>query len=113
MSDTIDIERVETIMQQSGLAENKTGVEGLAERAAEPLIELIMRQTNYDKDVAEQKLKDHNNDYMQVIREYMAPVNKKPVCTTRLSVNQQIYKEIRGMMDDAAKKYEAEKKVTV
>lgn len=76
-------------------------------------VELIMRQTNYDKDLAEQKLKDHNNDYMQVIREYMTPLNKIPTCTPTstptLSVNQQIYKEIRVMMDDAAKKYEIEK----
>ena len=105
MSDTIDIEKNAEEVGGQGLAENKTGVEG-----AEPLVELIMRQTNYDKDVAEQKLKDHNNDYMQVIREYMTPLNKKPACTTRLSVNQQIYKEIRGMMDDAAKRYESEKK---
>lgn len=97
MSDTIDIEK------------NAEEIGGQGENP--PLVELIMRQTNYDKDVAEQKLKDHNNDYMQVIREYMTPSNKKPVCTTRLSVNQQIYKEIRSMMDDAAKKYEAEKNI--
>ena len=72
-------------------------------------IHLIMRQTNYDKDIAHKKLTEHNNDYMKVIREYMTPPNKKSVCTTKLSVNQQIYKEIRGMMDDAAKRYELEK----
>ena len=83
------------------------GVEG-AEPLAEPL-DMIMRQTNYDKDIAQKKLTEHNNDYMQVIREYMTPTKKKTVCTTKLSVNQQVYKEIRGMMDDAAKKYEIEK----
>ena len=72
-------------------------------------LSLIMRQTNYDKDTAQQKMLEHNNDVMKVIREYMAPATPKKVCTTKLSVNQQIYKEIRGMMDDAAKKYELEK----
>jgi len=72
-------------------------------------IHMIMRQTNYDEDFAQKKLSEHNNDSMQVIREYMRPTNQKPVCTTKLSVNQQVYKEIRGMMDDAAKRYELEK----
>ena len=112
MSDTINIEKIGV----EGLAAlPKNGVEGLAAlpkngvEGAEPLIDIIMRQTNYDKDIAQKKLTEHNNDFMQVIREYMTPANKKPVCTTKLSVNQQVYKEIRGMMDDAAKKYELEK----
>jgi len=124
MTDTIDIEKITEKMVErqihkngvEGLAElaalHKNGVEGLAELAAEPLAEpldMIMRQTNYDKDIAQKKLTEHNNDFMQVIREYMMPTNQKPVCTTKLSVNQQVYKEIRGMMDDAAKKYELEK----
>ncbi len=107
MSDTIDIEKITKIGVEGLAAVPKNGVEG-AEPLAEPLA-MIMRQTNYAKDIAQKKLTEHNNDYMKVIREYMTPPNKKPVCTTKLSVNQQIYKEIRGMMDDAAKKYEMEK----
>ena len=68
-------------------------------------IELIMRQTNYDTITAEQKLSEHKNDATQVIREYLNPNKINKICTTRLSVNQQIYKEIRSMMDDAAKTY--------
>jgi hypothetical protein len=68
-----------------------------------------MRQTDYDRTTAQQKLTEHNNDVMQVLREYMAPAKPIKVCTTKLSVNQQIYKEIRGMMDDAAKKFELER----
>ncbi len=85
------------------LAEHSNGVVG-----AEPL-DVIMRQTDYDRATAQQKMLEHNNDVMQVIREYMAPAKPIKVCTTKLSVNQQIYKEIRGMMDDAAKRYELEK----
>ena len=72
-------------------------------------IELIMRQTNYDKSTAEEKLAQHNNDATQVIRDYLSGGKINKPCVTRLSVNQQIFKEIRNMMDDAAKKY-AEKK---
>ena len=67
-------------------------------------IDMIMRQTDYDASTAELKLKEHNNDIMQVIREYMGP-SKTATNVTKLSTNQQIYKEIRGMMDDAAKTY--------
>jgi hypothetical protein len=72
-------------------------------------IDMIMRQTDYDQNTAEKKLNDHQNDVTEVIREYMAPAKPAKICTTRLSVNQQIYKEIRGMMDDAAKAYELKK----
>ena len=91
----------------NGVASN--GVEGAEPLGVEPL-GMIMRQTDYDKATAEKKLQEHNNDVTQVIREYMMPANKKPICHTRLSVNQQIYKEIRTMMDDAAKAYELKKK---
>ena len=67
-----------------------------------------MRQTDYDQITAEQKLEAHNNDAIKVIREYLN-TGKPPSEEPRLSMNQQIYKEIRGMMDDAAKKYELEK----
>jgi len=69
-------------------------------------IAMIMRQTNYDDITAKKKLAEHMDDAMKVIREYLnaGKIISQP-CKTRLSVNQQIYKEIRGMMDDAAKTY--------
>ena len=72
---------------------------------------MILRQTDYSIETATQKLKDPNNDVMAVIREYMAPAaNAKDLKKgTTVSVNQQIYKEIRGMMDAAAKSYELKK----
>ena len=66
-------------------------------------IALIMRQTDYDAATAQQKLKEHNDDIMQVIREYMGPSKTPAKVVPKLSTNQQTYKEIRGMMDDAAK----------
>ena len=71
-------------------------------------IAMIMRQTNYDEATAREKLAQHKNDVTNVIREYLTAgkvIATAPPCKTRLSVNQQIYKEIRGMMDDAAKTY--------
>ena len=68
------------------------------------LIKMIMRQTDYLEEEAIIKLKEHNNDYMEVIREAMG-INKPKKNNDITSVNQQIYKEIRGMMDDAANNY--------
>jgi hypothetical protein len=75
----------------------------------EDAIGVIMRQTDYTHDVALQKLQQHNNDITLVIREYMGVIkNDKPA--PRLSANQQVFKEIRTMMDDASAKYENSKK---
>jgi hypothetical protein len=74
--------------------------------------DMIMRQTNYDEATARAKLAQHKDDVTNVIREYLTGgkvIATAPPCNTRLSVNQQIYKEIRGMMDDAAKTYLAKK----
>ena len=68
-------------------------------------IEMIMRQTNYDETTAREKLTEHQNNVMQVIREYLKGGKTEQSTVTKLSTNQQIYKEIRGMMDDAAKTY--------
>jgi hypothetical protein len=69
---------------------------------AEEKIQMILRQTDYSYAVACQKLAFNNNDVMAVIRSYLkeglvvvdAPVVKP------LSMNQQIYKEIRTLMDE-------------
>ena len=72
----------------------------------ESKLEIVMRQTNYDKETAEKKLIEHNYDLMLVVREYMGPPKKKDTPTLVVSANQQRYKEIRGMMDEAARAYQ-------
>ena len=62
------------------------------------LIDVIMRQTNYDRNTAHLKLGHHNNDIVAVIREYMdPPVTENSTIPT--STNQKIYYEIRNHMD--------------
>jgi hypothetical protein len=68
-------------------------------------INMIMRQTDYTRETAQQKLQEHKNDLMSVIREYMAPSSNASAQVPKKSVNQQIYKEIRGLMDDASRNY--------
>lgn len=74
---------------------------------------IILRQTDYSEEEVIQKLKEHNNDPMAVIREYMGtPSSTRPAAQAQAqakSVNQQIYGEIRSLMDNAAKNYQLKK----
>ena len=65
-------------------------------------IEVILRQTDYTIEQAREKLLEHNNDYMAVIRSYLKQglISTNPIAKP-LSMNQQIYKEIRSLMDEA------------
>ena len=70
------------------------------------LINMIMRQTDYDREKVCEKLIEHNDDYMKIIREF---IGSSKVVTPIKSLNQQIYKEIRTLMDDAAINYQNNK----
>jgi len=73
---------------------------------------VVMRQTDYSEEKAETELVNHNYDVMAVVREFMNPDQKpkenrnEKVVT---SANQQIYGEIRGMMDNASWNYRRNK----
>jgi len=73
---------------------------------------MVTRQTNYSDEEALQKLAEHHNDVQAVVREYLtgsAAIKVRSEDSTQ-TVNQLIYKEIRTMMDDAAKTYNESKK---
>ena len=68
------------------------------------LVDLVIRQTDYDEDKAMIKLIEWNYNYLNVIKEYMNPnfqnVKKEEKTGTK---NQMIYGEIRNFMDDVNK----------
>ena len=72
---------------------------------------IVMRQTDYDEETADEKLKIHNYDVVTVVRDFMNPNPLVAESNNTLveSVNQQIYGEIRGMMDNASWKYRKNK----
>ena len=72
------------------------------EQAVEDACQKIMRQTDYDKDVSLQKLKDHNLDIIEIVREWMGVPTKKE---TKRTTNQMVFDEFRSFLDDAANKY--------
>jgi hypothetical protein len=68
-----------------------------------------MRQTNYDAEEAVGKLKEHKNDILAILREYMGV--SVVVDEPKLTVNQTIYKEMRGLMDNAASTHRHKKEL--
>lgn len=64
------------------------------------MINLVMRQTNYDKDVIIEKLEVNNNNYLAIIKEYIMQDKKEMKKKENKSTNQKIMSEIRTFMDD-------------
>ena len=60
-------------------------------------IEILKRQTSYSHEQAEEALKNNNYDTMACIREYLEVPQKKED-STKKSINQQIYKELRNQL---------------
>lgn len=75
------------------------------------VINLVMRQTDYTEEQSKEKLKQWNNNYINVIKEYLNPeFNKKEIKQTNKTLNQQMMGEIRTFMDDVYIKFENRKK---
>jgi len=69
-------------------------------------ISIILRQTDLSQEEAKLRLENHKGDYMKVLEEYFGI---KKVIKSPSTINQQIYKEIRSVMDDAAFKFYKER----
>lgn len=70
----------------------------------EELVQIVIRQTDISYDDAVNLLEQYNYDYMKVIKLSMG-IQEKKTSEKIVSVNQQIYKEIRGVMDEASAHY--------
>jgi hypothetical protein len=101
-----------TISLTNNLDKTETDVKDLEKNNEN--IDIVLRQTNYTKEVAIQKLKEHNNNTINVIKEYMGvkPAEKKAPIK---SLNQEIYRQIRIKLDTSMDEYRAKQdgKVTI
>jgi len=70
----------------------------------EAKVQIILRQTNYTKDQAKEKLQEFEFNEEKVIRDYFG-IAKKAIPEKFTSINQTIYKELRGYLDSAMKNY--------
>lgn len=69
------------------------------------LINIITSQTMYTSEEAEIKLKENNNDYLKIIKEYHKIIEKDSNNEHVRSINQSIFKEFRNMLDTACKNH--------
>jgi ribosomal silencing factor RsfS len=67
-------------------------------------IQIVIRQTDYTEEKAREKLREFNFDEIMVIRDYFGITEKKQQRQVK-SLNQEIYKQLRGHMDVAMKSY--------
>ena len=78
----------------------------------EQIIQLVQRQTDYDRETIIEKLEKWDNNYLYVIKEYMNPDfdPNKTKKQKKNSKNQMVFGEIRSFMDNANKQYLQRKK---
>jgi hypothetical protein len=69
----------------------------------EELVEIVLRQTTLSRDEVIEKLEKNENNYVKVIEEFMG-INKNKQ-KNNLTLNQQIYKEIRSVMDNSTNNF--------
>ena len=68
-------------------------------------IQKVMRQTDYSKEVAREKLKEYNFDEIATIKAYLGITEKKALPVK--SVNQEIYKQLRSRLNSNMKDYQS------
>jgi hypothetical protein len=68
-------------------------------------VDMICRQTEYTEDEAREKLEKNNYNYQLVLNEYFG-IKESP--KKEQTTNQQIYGEIRNLMDTGARKFRQE-----
>ena len=78
-------------------------LEKMLDEKENQVIEFVLRQTDMEREKVVEKLNEYDFDSIKVIREHFGIQQKKQ--DNIVSVNQQVYKEIRGFMDKAAKQY--------
>lgn len=66
-------------------------------------VNIILRQTNYERPIALEKLQNANGDHILVIKQYMGIAEKK--APEIKSVNQEIYRQLRYKMDSSIRDY--------
>lgn len=77
------------------------------EETMEDFIGIIMRQTTLSEEESKERLTYYNNNYVKVIEEFMGTNNKNKKSGKSITINQQIYKEIRTVMDNASMNFYA------
>ena len=68
------------------------------------VFDLIRRQTDYDEDTINEKLKEHDNNIEKIILEYNGITPDKKKKEKEITTNQKIFKAIRDNMNEIVPK---------
>ena len=90
--------------QEAIINERKQAYETIMTARKKELLQVVLRQTDYTESDAEKLLIELNYDVMKVLNNYHEVSLDKPTNHPK-TTNQQIYSEIRNLMDTGAKKF--------
>ena len=71
----------------------------------ESSIDVIMRQTDYSREVAQQKFLEHEGNTINIIKEFMGIPIHKVVSRTSPSLQQEMFTQIRKQLDLSIKDF--------
>lgn len=81
------------------------------ERQKQHLLGVLMGQTTWDEGTAKQMLEEHKYNVQECVRVFMGMPAKKAVVEKPTTINQGIYSNIRGMMDDASRRHQVKQRM--
>ena len=99
---------VDTIINDNDIS--RENLKQLYDSITEPLNELIQivcRQTELTEEEAKDRLEKEQYNYMKVLNDYFS-IKDTSKNKNRISTNQQIYGEIRNLMDSGARSFRKE-----
>jgi hypothetical protein len=95
-------EKLPTVDKKTILAQERI------EKIKNEYIQLICRQTDLTEEESRNKLEESNYNYMLVLNEYFKIESKDDKEAENKTTNQEIYGQIRNLMDTGAKKFRME-----
>jgi len=93
--------------QQELMESRKKAYEKIINDRKKELVQVLMRQTEYSELEAELKLKEYDYKILNVLNNYHGYSNKNENSSPK-TTNQQIYGEIRNLMDTGARNFRTE-----
>lgn len=93
--------------QQELMESRKKAYEKIINDRKKELVQVVMRQTEYSELEAELKLKEYDYKILNVLNNYHGYSNKNENSGPK-TTNQQIYGEIRNLMDTGARNFRTE-----
>ena len=93
--------------QQELMESRKRAYEKIINDRKKELVQVLMRQTEYSELEAEIKLKEYDYKILDVLNNYHG-YSKKNEASGPKTTNQQIYGEIRNLMDTGARNFRTE-----